>query len=91
MAVGILLHDNVIYKGKSIAGAVSGSILLPDNGGCWHFSCLTLGAVGILLHDNVIYKGKSNAGAVSGLNNNGAVGSSIACQCGLSALNCLTM
>jgi hypothetical protein len=71
------VHDNVIYKGKSIAGAVSGSILLPDNGGCWHFSCLTLGAVGILLHNNIIYKGKSNAGAVSGLNNNGAVGSQL--------------
>ena len=46
---------NQIISIKCLTGVVG--ILLPDNGGCWHFSCLIMMvAVGILLPDNVNVK-----------------------------------
>jgi hypothetical protein len=42
---------NQIISMKCLTGVVG--ILLPDNGGYWHFSCLITMAVSILLLDNV--------------------------------------
>jgi hypothetical protein len=42
---------NQITSIKCLTGFVG--ILLPENRGCWHFSCLITMAVGILLLDNV--------------------------------------